>query len=43
MNLLGPRPEAMSRAVRPAGGFSNEAARVSAVVAVARSVMVKGN
>lgn len=35
--------EDMNRAIQLADGFTNEAARVSAVVAVARSVMRKGN
>lgn len=33
--------ENMNRAVQLTDGFSNEAARVSAVIAVARSVLVK--
>jgi hypothetical protein len=35
--------EDMNRAIQLTDGFTNEAARVSAVVAVARSVMRKGN
>jgi hypothetical protein len=35
--------EDMNRAIQLADGFTNEAARVSAVVAVARSVLRKGN
>jgi hypothetical protein len=35
--------ENMNRAVQLTDGFSNEAARVSAVVAIARSILRKGN